>query len=95
MSADIKAPSETIYQDIQCAFQRVAVVGKRSDPLVQLGARNGSKFLNPYDPCRAIENHMWRQNREARVTPLFAQGCNDVGRLDADQIGLQIDDKLA
>jgi hypothetical protein len=83
-----------VYQDVQGALQRVAMFSQRPCPIAQLGARHRSQFLNAHDPCRSFSVNGGRQARKSGIAPRIAQGRNDARSVDADQIRLQIDDKL-
>ena len=87
--------SHAVDQDIQRTFQRIAMNGEGSDGLAQLSTRDGGKFLNPHNPHSPVERDGGRQTRKSCIAVFLTQGRDNARRRNADQIGLQIDNKLA
>ena len=87
--------SYSVDQNVQGALQGVAVIGQRSNAVPKLRARHRGQFLNPDDPRRALVFHSRREAWKGRVSARLAQGRHDARGVNADQVGLKVDDKLA
>lgn len=86
-----KTRSDAVDQDIQRAFQGVAVGRQRAGRCPQLPRGDRGQLLHPDEPALARRLDHRRQLREGGMGPLSAQGCYDARGVEADQIRLQID----
>jgi len=83
-----------VDQDIKSALQSVAMFRQRPDWLTQLRSWNSSQFLNPNDPSRPGHLNRRCQPWKSGISARVAQRRHNPRRIDANQIGLKIHDKL-
>ena len=87
--------SEPVDQDIQPALQLVPERGEGPDPHAKLGSGHGGQFLKPRDPALPFELDGGSQAGKACMDALLPEGRHDARRVEADEIGLEIDDEHA
>jgi len=90
-----RSGSDAVDQDVQPARQGVAMVGQRPNPISQFSARYSGELLNPDNPRRPIVLDRRGEAGQGRITPRLSQRGENARRVDSDQIGLKIHDKLS
>jgi len=85
---------DAVDQDIQSPLQCVPMLGESPNVVDQFRTGNGRQFLRTNDPRRSSHFHNRRQTRKGCVAPRLTQRGHDVGRIYADKIGLQVNNKL-
>jgi hypothetical protein len=90
-----RGPLDPVDQNVQGPLQPITVACQRANRFAQFRTRNRSQFLNPDDPSRPTKLDHRRQPGKCGKAASLAQGGDDARRVDPDQIGLQINDKLS
>lgn len=71
------------------------MICQRSNPVSQFSTWNRSQFLNPDNPRPPIVFNGGRKTRKRCITTRITQRGHDARRVDSDQVGLKVHDKLA
>lgn len=87
-------PSDTVNQDVQGTLQSVAMFRQRAQGLPQINSRHRCQLLHAEDPAYPLYLHPWREARKCHIAPRVTQWGHDARCINANQIGLQVHDKL-